>query len=170
MGRREDGREEKDGGGKEESKGKSSCAPPETKSWLRHCTVCSAVSYLNEIIYNPATDKHLHCTVHNSNTPSITAWELIQINYIKCKHNVHNGTPDNATKLPSISHNFRQHCRPNNASDVTSNHCKVSNYTNQKYSHLIYMHICKTSSQNLWVFQIAKNYATKTVHTKVYRI
>ena len=24
-------------GGKEESKGKSGCAPPETKSWLRHC-------------------------------------------------------------------------------------------------------------------------------------
>ena len=36
-GRREDGREEKDGGGKEESKGKSGCAPPETKSWLHHC-------------------------------------------------------------------------------------------------------------------------------------
>jgi len=30
-------REEKDGGGKEESKGKSCCAPPETKSWLLHC-------------------------------------------------------------------------------------------------------------------------------------
>ena len=29
-------REEKDGGGKEESKGKSGCASPETKSWLRH--------------------------------------------------------------------------------------------------------------------------------------
>jgi len=24
-------------GGKEESKKKSGCAPPETKSWLRHC-------------------------------------------------------------------------------------------------------------------------------------
>jgi len=35
-GRREDVREEKDGGGMEESKGKSGCAPPETKSWLRH--------------------------------------------------------------------------------------------------------------------------------------
>ena len=35
-GRREEVREEKDGGGKEESKGKSGCAPPETKSWLRH--------------------------------------------------------------------------------------------------------------------------------------
>jgi len=34
---REDVREEKDGGGKEESKGKSGCALPETKSWLRHC-------------------------------------------------------------------------------------------------------------------------------------
>ena len=27
----------KDGGGMEESKGKSGCAPPETKSWLCHC-------------------------------------------------------------------------------------------------------------------------------------
>jgi len=35
-GRREDGTEEKDGG-KEESKGKLGCVPPETKSWLRHC-------------------------------------------------------------------------------------------------------------------------------------
>jgi len=30
-----EGREE-DGGRKEESNGKSGCAPPETKSWLRH--------------------------------------------------------------------------------------------------------------------------------------
>jgi len=42
-GRREDVREEKDGGGKEESKGKLGCAPPETKSWLRHCSVNKAI-------------------------------------------------------------------------------------------------------------------------------
>jgi len=46
MGRREDGREEKDGGGKEESKGKSGCAPPETKSWLRHWVQCLRLNWL----------------------------------------------------------------------------------------------------------------------------
>ena len=30
------GCERREGGEKEESKGKSGCAPPETKSWLRH--------------------------------------------------------------------------------------------------------------------------------------
>jgi len=36
-----DGREEKDRGEKEVSKGKSGYAPPETKSWLRHCQLTS---------------------------------------------------------------------------------------------------------------------------------
>ena len=49
-GRREDGREEKDGGGREESKGKSGCAPPETKSWLRHCN-CDKLNSLECTAY-----------------------------------------------------------------------------------------------------------------------
>jgi len=32
-------------GGKEESKGKSGCAPPETKSWMRHCTKMNDVGW-----------------------------------------------------------------------------------------------------------------------------
>jgi len=70
---REDMREEKDGGGKEESKGKSCCAPPETKSWLRHCVrVCSIITVLFKMLLtmvfcghcvNPALLVGMLCTV-----------------------------------------------------------------------------------------------------------